>query len=316
MKSCAYMTIFLCLSSVLLAEGDAAGTATAPDGTVADEEAVVDPGFERFKSILDRMPFGRPPPGFNPDSPSGPGDGRRGADATVAGAAEVAASEVEQQILSSVRVSVLNVTPGGKVVVGFTDSSAQPARNYLLEVGEKRDGCDWLVVDADPEKLLVKLSKNGVEATLKLGGGSGPVEEKGKSGENAARGAVARPGPMLPGRGRPSPLMNAADGGEGGKMTGLDIARARRQERRERQQAEEALQRQAVEQAKMEREQAAEQARREREQAAEERKAQLAQLMQIQEELRRQREEKLVEQERRAAEEAAAPGGDQETNED
>ena len=58
-------------------------------------------------------------------------------------------------------------------------------------------------------------------------------------------------------------------------MSGLDMARARRA-------AE--LQRQASEQAK-----------KERELAAEERKAQLAQLMQIREELRRQREEKLRE---------------------
>ena len=48
-----------------------------------------------------------------------------------------------------------------------------------------------------------------------------------------------------------------------------------------------------------------------REMAAEERKAQLNQLMQIQEELRRQREEKLAEQERRAAAESVPQQEDQ-----
>ncbi len=83
------------------------------------------------------------------------------------------------------------------------------------------------------------------------------------------------------------------------QLSGLEIARMRRKERLERQQADEEQQRQAAEQAKKEREQEAEarkQAAEERKQLAEERKAQLDQLMQIQEELRRQREEKLREQ--------------------
>lgn len=72
------------------------------------------------------------------------------------------------------------------------------------------------------------------------------------------------------------------------RPTGLEIARARRQGRIDRQNAEAEQRRQAAEQAKKMREQE----RKERELAAEERRAQLEQLMQIQEELRRQREER------------------------
>ena len=321
MKFCIYMATCACMASVLLAEdaalaltnavAPAATSAVVPADENADEpaeQAVVNPGFERFKTIMDRNPFGRPPPGFDPDAPGGAVDVRGGANGGVDAAAEVEASEIEQQIISSVRVSMLNVTPAGKINVGFTDSSVQPPRNYLLEVGEKREGCEWQVVDADTEKLTVKLSKDGVEATLMLGGGSGASSDAKKEGEEAAKapgagpipGPGMRPGMPMLGMRRP-PMAGAAAGAPGGAtegMSGLDIARARRQERIKQMQVEAEQQRQAAEQAKREREQE----RREREQAAEERKAQLAQLMQIQEELRRQREEK---EKQRAEAEAA-----------
>lgn len=293
--------------SVLMAEDVVPAAAEADEnGAAPAEQAAASAGFERFKTIMDRNPFGRPPPGFNPDAPGGASDVRNGA-AAGAEAAAVEVSEVEQQIISSVRVCVLNVTPSGKINVGFTDSSVQPPRNYLLEVGEKREGCEWQVVEADPEKLLVKLSKDGVTASLKLGGGSGASDGK-KEGEEVAKGPGAGPQGPHPGSPmfgvRPSPLSGNAGSpvGAGDGMSGLDIARARRQERLKQQQAEAEQQRQAVEQAKQEREQE----RMERELAAQERKAQLAQLMQIQEELRRQREEKEKQQaEAEAARQAA-----------
>ena len=332
MKFCIYMATCACMASVLLAEdaapaatnavAPAAASAAAPADENADEpaeQAAVVPGFERFKTIMDRNPFGRPPPGFDPDAPGGAVDVRGGANGGVDAAAEVEASEIEQQIISSVRVSMLNVTPSGKINVGFTDSSVQPPRNYLMEVGEKREGCDWLVVEADTEKLTVKLSKGGVDATLKLGGGSGAPADTKKEGEEVAKapgaspvqgpvsGPVPRPGmPMLgmrrpPIAGAAGPAAAGAPGGATEGMSGLDIARARRQERIKQMQVEAEQQRQAAEQAKREREQE----RQEREQAAEERKAQLAQLMQIQEELRRQREEKEKQQAEEAARQAA-----------
>lgn len=312
MKTCTYMAICLFLPFVALADDDEKDVVeTSPDDVAAKEEAVPDPDFERFKTILDRMPFGRPPPGFDPDAPGGASESPRGSEGATT-EAEVEASEIEQQILSSVRVSVLNVTPAGKVVVGFTDSSVQPAKNYLLEVGEKREQCEWQVVDANPASRQVKLSKGGVEATLMLGGGGGPAEEKKeKPGEEAGK-LAARPG-ML--RGRPHAMMSGggASEGEEAKMTGLDIARARRQRNLQMLQAEAEQKRQAAEQAEKERRQLAqerEQERRERELAAQERKVQLDQLMQIQEELRRQREEK-AQREAAAAEAAAAQQGEE-----
>ncbi len=318
MKTCACLTVCLSLSFVLFAEDEGASKADpAPNENAEAEETVTDPGFERFKTVLDRMPFGRPPPGFNPDAPGGAGDGRRGSAEAAEAAAAAEASEVEQQIISSVRVSMLNRTADGRVFVGFTDSSVQPAKNYMLELGEKREKCEWQVVGADPDNRQVTLSKNGVEATLKIGGGSGVSSDKdGKAKEEGDKGdsPVGRPG-ML--RGRAHLALSGADAEDGGgrKLSGLEIARARRGARIAKEQAEEERQRQAAELAKKEREQAAqerEQEKREREQAAEERKAQLDQLMQIQEELRRQCEEKA----QREAAEGAQPQGEEQTVEE
>ena len=322
MKFCAYMVICLSLPFALLAEDVDTGE---PEDSPADEVEVTPAaqaeGFERYKSILDRMPFGVPPPGFNPDAPNGlPKNNSREETAENAEdeAAEAEANEIEQQILSSITVSMLNRTPDGRIFVGFTDKSVQPPRNYLLMVGEKREGCEWMVADADPDSRQVKISKDGVEATLTLGGGGdSPAGEKAKEGGGTPRNAVARL-PHRQGMGaghrhrRLPPLANPGgpddDEGEGEKkkLTGLEIARARRQERINRQLAEEEKQRQVTELAQREREERErqrEQERKEREQerkerekerelAAEERKAQMDQLLQLRDELRRQREEK------------------------
>ena len=217
-------------------------------------------------------------------TPSGGGGGAEGENA-------VEVSEMEQQILSSVRVSALNVTPAGVVTVGFTDSSVQPPRNYFMEVGEKRG--EWTVSEADtnPEKKTVKLSKNGVEATLKLGGNS--PQEGGKSAVASPNGKPAlsgRPGVRMPMRhaGRMGQPGSVDDGAatDGQKLTGLQLARARQEKRRLEMEAEAAQRRQAFELAKKE---------------AEERKAQSAELAKIREELRRQREERMAEEEARRA---------------
>ena len=77
MKICTYLTFCLSLPFVLLAEDEEAMKAeSAPDENAEISETVTDPGFERFKTILKRMPFGRPPPGFNPDAPGGAGHGQ------------------------------------------------------------------------------------------------------------------------------------------------------------------------------------------------------------------------------------------------
>lgn len=313
MKICAYLTVCLCLPFVLFAEDEGvAQEKPSPNENAEAAEAVGDSGFERFKTVLDRMPFGRPPPGFNPDAPGGSGDARQDPAAAAEAAAEAEASEAEQKIISSVRVSMLNRTTDGRVFVGFTDSSSQPARNYMLELGEKREKCEWLVVSADPDNRQVTLSKGGVEATLKVGGGGGAPGDKvdkPKEGGNGDKPGVPPGVPPGVAQGRPllTPPGTHAEGGGEGKLSGLEIARMRRKERLEKEMADKEQQRQAAEQARKEREQE----KMDREMAAEERKAQLNQLMQIQEELRRQREEKLAEQERRAAAESVPQQEDQ-----
>ncbi len=65
-------------------------------------------------------------------------------------------------------ISVVNSSPDGRVSVEFTDMSARPPQSYLLKVGEKREGCDWFVVDADIERRRVTLSKGGLEFVFQL----------------------------------------------------------------------------------------------------------------------------------------------------
>ena len=242
------------------------------DAAPSKADAAAD-GFAPYQTILDRMPFGPLPPNFNPDAP--PGTAVAGAGAA-GGEEEVQLTEDEQQIVSSVRVSILNVTPSGAVAVGFTDSAAQPPMNYYMKVGEKRDV--WEVKEADPAEQTVILVKNGVEATLKVGEGVAGGDKKGRA---------TRPMPMA--RGGMPRAGGSEPAGNGPHVSAMDRLRARRMRSVEDLKAEEA--RRAAAEAE-ERKNAA--------QAAAEREQQREALLQIQEELRRQREER----EQRAAQEA------------
>ena len=255
----------------------------APAGSAPDE------GFTPYQTILERMPFGPLPPNFNPDAPPGSASAPGGADG---GAGEVVQTEEEQQIVASVRVSVLNRTPAGAVAVGFTDSSVQPPKHYYLKVGDKSD--IWEVKDADPAEQTVVLVKNGVEATLKVG--EGAPDGKGAKVGKAGGGMLARNRPPMAGR-------MAAGGGDGQgqdararPQSGLALLRDRRRRSLEDMKAEDARREAAADQARKD----ADQARQAAAQAAAEREQQREALLQIQEELRRQREER----EQRAAREA------------
>ena len=252
-------------------------------GQTNDEEQAEAPApgndFARYQTILERMPFGPEPPNFNPDAP--PGSAAAAAAAAAAnGEEEETLTEDVQQIVSAVRISVLNVTPSGAVAVGFTDSSVQPAANYYMKVGEKRDV--WEVKEADPAEQTVVLVKNGVEAPLKVGEGAPP----GGKGAKVSAGA-GRPR-MLPRH----PQQQAAGNAPSGPQD--PMARWRAQHANRRRSAEE------MKAEEERREAAAAEARKEAAKAAAEREQQREALMQIQEELRRQREEK----EQRAAQEA------------
>ena len=167
---------------------------TAPDKSAGEEDQEENeegreskkPEFDRYQSIIDRAPFGVPPPGFNREAVPGssaaaPGDGTGGP------MTEEQRSVEEQKIISEVQVSVLSITPAGSTMVGFTDKANH--RNYYLKVGAEKDG--WKVVSADAAAQSVVLSKGGVEATVQVGSASS--SSKGNDKKGAARCGTCRP---------------------------------------------------------------------------------------------------------------------------
>ena len=276
------LTCSLALARVVAAPPEKAPEGAATDVAEEDEKnsgGRQDSGIDRYRTITDRMPFGREPAGFDPDSPGSVS--AAAASAEGAAAAEAARTEEEQRLIASVRVSALNVTPSGRIAVGFVDASKQPETVYYLKVGDSLDG--WKVEDADLEAQSVKLSHGGVEATVKLGESSGDGKE-----EKGGRGRPLR-------RGFPHRNLQTAresDDSEQAPRPGSAMAELRRQRaQKEAAAAREAADRRAAEEA----------ARRERAEAAAERQQQLNQLLEIQQELRLQREEKEA---REAAERA------------
>lgn len=233
--------------------------------------------FERYQSILDRQPFGEPPPGFDPMR--NPDEVQKDAQNNA-----VELTQDQETLQKSVQFSVINVEPDGSVMVGFTDKTdAKSPRHYYLSVGETRDG--WLVKDANPTNATVTIVKDEVEISLDLGANSAPA-------------ASAKGGRQSQGSGRPS-LLNRSDGASGS----MSSYKGRRKAR-EMQEAADRAERERLK-AEAEARLAAEQAAREQEKAEREaeRAEQREQLMNIREELRRAREEK----ERERSEEGAQP---------
>ncbi len=261
-----------------------------------------DPAFDRYRSIIDRMPFGEPPAGFDPTlAPGSAAAAAATAAAAEGGMTEEQRTEEEQRLASSVRVSVLNVTPAGRTMVGFTDSSAKPPEHYYLPVGGERDG--WSVKAADPATEKITLAKGEVEVTLKLGEGS-TGDGKGGGKKDAARGAPQpiRRGGLIGGRlaggptggsmGGRAPQVASAGGTAAAPSGALARLRERRARQAQEQQAEAARRAAAMAEEKAENERREAEAKAAAEQAAAEREQQRAALQQIQEELRRQREER------------------------
>lgn len=292
----AALAVMLCPMAFAEDEADGDSPEDGAEASSTSSEEVSDSGFERYQSILDRQPFGPPPPGFDPSLPVGQSGG--GGDA--AGDGEKTEAEIsaeEQKLMSSVRVSILNVTPSGTVMAGFTDSTTQPPVNYYLKVGDtSTDAAKWTVKAADPAAGTVTLAKDGVDVTLAVGGES-------TKGASSGKAAVPGKGPRLiagPRGGRPSlrgrslaRQSEEAEGADGASEGGGALERLRR--RRMMKHAEEVAQKQAADKARAELEaKEKEEREREREQAAAEREQQREALLQIQEELRRHREAKAA----------------------
>jgi hypothetical protein len=143
--------------------------------------------FERYQSIIDRQPFGLAPAGFDPSKPV-----CKARPAAEEGITEAEINAEEQRLMASVRVSILNVTPEGVVMAGFTDSTAQPPANYYLKVGDtSTDAARWTVKNADPAAGTVTLSKDGIVVTLSVGGAT-KKSPTAKSSLHLKKGRVVR----------------------------------------------------------------------------------------------------------------------------
>lgn len=246
--------------------------------------------YERYQSVVDRQMFGQPPPGFDPTkSPSE-------VSAKDARAKEQELTKEQEQVKSAIHFSMVNVTPAGDTAVGFTDNSDQKnPKHYYLKVGESRDG--WTVKEADPLAASMTIAKGDVEVSLTLGGNSASGGGTTRSKSAAAGGNLATTRKFGANAAHSGGLLGGGRGGLGS----LRERRAQREQARaeEKAAAEEKARIAAEKEAQRDAELAAEREQRERE-----REEQRAQLMQIQDELKKAREE------RERAKEAAESGGD------
>ena len=122
-------------------------------------------GLAPYMTIVERMPFGRPPAEQEQAE-----DGTEASAAGSSGAQDVLdpeAEEIAEHIRETVRVCAVNAPPGGEPVVGFTDAAQNPPKHYLLAQGQSKDGWTVLLVDA-PERHAV-LSRDGISVSLYLG---------------------------------------------------------------------------------------------------------------------------------------------------
>ena len=124
--------------------------------------------FERYQSIIDRRPFGNPPPGYDPDRFADeiqPVSGNRDADL----------SEEQQQLQKAIALHAVNIDPDGSTMVGFSDlSEPKSPKCYYMAVGETRNG--WFVKEASPSatNAFMTVVKDSIEVTVKLGESTQP----------------------------------------------------------------------------------------------------------------------------------------------
>ena len=176
--------------------------------------------YERYQSIVDRQPFGQPPPGFNPE--------QMASEVSRSGSADDAPvlTMDQEQIQRAVSFSVINVESEDCIMVGFSDrSDAKAPRHYYLQVGETQDG--WTVKDCDPVKESMTIVKDGIEVPMQLGVNSG-------SGSAASAGPATR-GPQPRAAGAPNNRVNllaraAGAGGASGTPMSYQGRRARREQ--------------------------------------------------------------------------------------
>ena len=239
--------------------------------------------LERYQSIIDRQMFGQPPPGFDPTRPP--------SEVSKSDAKEqVELTKEQEQLKSSVRFSVINVTADGETAVGFTDNSDKVPKHYYLKLGEERDG--WLVKEADAEEKRMVIAKGEIEVELQLGDDSG-------GGKGGASGGTTRAA-----AGRPNRLTTSA------RSPGMSSLIGRRRLREQQRAEEEAARAEETKRREEERAQAAAQQAEERAQRERDREEQRAQLQAIQEELRQVRQRKAEEEAAAAADNSSGDSGE------
>ena len=248
-----------------------AGVAAAVPPAAAERQP-----YDRYQSIVDRQMFGPLPAGFDPTkSPSE-------VSKSAGSASEKELTKEQEKVKSSIRFSVINVTPDGDTAIGFTDNSNPKAPvHYYMKVGESRGG--WEVKEADAKAATMTIVKDGIEVSLSLGGDSSKGDAGGGK-DAAAAGAQASRSPLL------------------GTLGGRRKARFEREkaeaDRLEKAMADREAKMKALEEDRARREEE------EKAQRAAEREESRRQLLQIQEELRKAREA------RQSESKGKEPGGD------
>jgi len=206
------------------------GTGTPEPAAPARDKALIVPPFSRYEIIIDRKPFGTPPPAA-------------AAPAAVDNAAVQQAQE-EQKLARQINMVAVNKPPAGKTAVGFIDKSEKPERNYYINVGETVNG--FTVVEASYEDETATLRKDEVTITLKLGQGlvKGGAPAAQPAPAPAAGAAPARVPPVTAPPPRPNPPPAAA--GAQRTLTSESFRERLARQRAAREAAEAARQKRAV----------------------------------------------------------------------
>lgn len=226
--------------------------------------------FVLYQPIIDKCPFGPPPddPTVIPEKMSSSGMTRDGKDL----------AKEQEQLQKAVSVSALIEKPDGKIMVGFSDASASKTPvHYYLAVGESKDG--WLVKSADILAKNVVLEKDSVEIERSLGqSAQGQGAATAKTPQHGAHPPAAEAAP-----GRRSSLLSSRLPA-GGSLLRM---KSRRQLKLE---EEESQRRASQEQLDKIREAEASKREQERQQLEAERAEQRQMLLDLKDELKKQRE--------------------------
>lgn len=163
---------------------------------------------EKYSAVVQRLPFGPEPSGFDPDTMV-TSSSAKGSE-LAPGSEEAQLAEEQNALATGVKVGIINVSLDGTAYVGFTDSTVNPPRNYYIRLGDTQG--EWTVKGVDGDKREATLKKKDVEVTLKLGGGvGGNAADALKAAPEAATATAAmRAAAMAPAASRPQDGMASA----------------------------------------------------------------------------------------------------------